>query len=69
MSEKRIVSKEEFERALKRLAELNAEQNTLFIRHLVTEDEQPLLKWVIKNHEEVERLSKIIEAYGKKGKS
>lgn len=69
MSEKRIVSKEEFERAFKRLAELNAEQNTLFIRHLVTEDEQPLLKWVIKNHEEVERLSKIIEAYGKKGKS
>jgi anion-transporting ArsA/GET3 family ATPase len=66
MSERNIVSKEEFERAYKRLAELNAELNTLIIQHIFLEDEQSVIKWVIKNHKEVEQLSKTIENYGQK---
>lgn len=60
-----MVSREEFEKAFKRLAELNAELNTLIIRHIFLEDEQTVIKWVIKNHKEIESLSKIIKNYGK----
>jgi hypothetical protein len=64
ISGKKKGRKEEFERAFKRLAELNAEYTALFIRFLNVENEQ-LREWVIKNHREVEQLSKIIEAYRK----
>jgi len=65
MNQKKMVSREEFEKAFKRLAELNAELNTLIIRHIFLEDEQTVIKWVIKNHKEIESLSKIIKNYGK----
>jgi hypothetical protein len=64
MSKKEKISREEFERAFKRLAGLCAEYNTLFIRFLGTENES-LREWVIKNHKEVDHLSKIIEEYEK----
>jgi len=58
------ISREEFERALNRLAELSVKYNTLFVQFVSGHDEvEPLREWVIKNHKEVERLSKIIEDY------
>jgi len=65
MGQKKMVNREEFERAFKRLAELYAEANTLMIQHISLEDEQSLIRWVIKNHKEVEALSKIVENYRK----
>jgi hypothetical protein len=60
------ISREEFERAFNRLAELYADFNSLFIRFINTGDEglrEKLQEWVIKNHKEVELRSKIIEDY------